>query len=142
MAGWVPRWFVVIEDGDGAGSPWAWRQVRRWLRPGRRHVSFLIELAPRAWLALDIHRNGVSSRGWEHTGLAAVEELVALGFVVLELDPNRPTPARTYWRGVTTCVSFAKMVAGLRAWWIVTPAQLEAALLRRGLAREVRCDGR
>jgi len=127
---------VIIGDIIEAPLTWPMRFWRLFTGPGCRHV-FLLKLDGPVWLSLD-------SKSWggemaiirDHHGKPARPDSSVLDWfinagarifmVAPEHDLNRVVP-----RGLLTCVSVAKHLAGIRAWWVITPGQLERYFERR-----------
>lgn len=117
-------WWLIVQDVPPGSSPASW--LVGWLPVGHRHVWALREEQPGWWLIVDAMATRMRCEV-EWVGEATADEIIA-GQVAkgrTAIRVRRTVDESKPWvRGWLTCVSVVKGLCGIRAWWVLTPAQL------------------
>lgn len=107
--------------------PW-WRWLKGWMKPGWHHCLVIFgDPEGGVWVAVDPLLGGIQVRCWPLavTLPRVLAHYPATAYVTLPGVPRVGWPMRP--RGLLTCVSVCKAIAGLRG-WSITPWQLYRSL--------------
>jgi hypothetical protein len=138
LAGQPQTVYIVFADRPDAPriAPW-W--VRIFTCPDFRHV-YAIKQQTLGIVILDPVGLSVRVSWYPIDAEDAARKIAALPHHrVVRLDTVYPEAYRV--RGLITCVSVVKAMAGVTGWRIITPYQLYRWLLRSADAQEIKADG-
>lgn len=147
----IDTWYLVFAGSIDPGRRW-WSALTS---PGFRHVWAYRQVAidedaslvgPRLVAGIHAVAGGVFVEVSSASPIGMARGLVLHGDAtdVLIVKSNRTRPPSPL-PGLLNCVTLAKALIGMRAWWCWTPELLYFALLRRGarsILQETAHDGR